>query len=157
MYVYWRNGRSSVESKINNDKIHPGKPHHLKEEHGRLACEQCPRFVSLSGPQSLQRIFAKGECLLSSAARAVEAAERSGRSRGGGRAYGAAHALLQTGALTWCRVCGAYSEKRIQQLLGTCTGPAGKGPRQSQLARLLRGRHPASNEVIGAATVPAQH
>ena len=56
--------------------------------------------------------------------------------------FGPGHVLFQSGALTWCRVCGAYGEHRFKALKLPCAGAAGKGMRAGQLTRLLRGEHP---------------
>ena len=60
---------------------------------------------------------------------------------------GAGHDLFQSGALVWCRRCGAYGEQRFKSLKGTCQGAAGKGPRAGQLARLVKGEHPLKKGV----------
>ena len=123
-------------------ELHRERPHSLRQERGRLECQECGRFISLGSPQSLQRVLAKSECSSSIACRAAQATPMTRNSTQGGRAYGSAHVLLQTGALIWCRVCGAYAEHRLRDLLDDCEGPAGNGPRQSQLTCMLRRRHP---------------
>ena len=61
--------------------------------------------------------------------------------------FGTGHRLLRSGALTWCRICGAYAQVRLRSLRFPCTGSAAGGPRAGQLARLLRGEHPVRKGV----------
>ena len=55
---------------------------------------------------------------------------------------GIGHDLRRSGALVWCRICGAYGELRFKHLKRACEGEAGNGMRAGQLSRLLRGFHP---------------
>ena len=57
---------------------------------------------------------------------------------------GPGHDLLRSGAIVWCRICGAYGELRFKDLKVLCTGPT-TGMRASQLARLKKGEHPLRN------------
>jgi hypothetical protein len=60
---------------------------------------------------------------------------------------GAAHRLVTTGSVSWCSVCGAYSEKRIRNLAGVCKGKpklttsTGRG-KNKHIKALERGLHP---------------
>jgi len=61
-----------------------------------------------------------------------------------GRAEAAGHVLYRSGNLTWCFLCGAYSEVRMQKLAAQCPGgPAGAGAQQ-RLRLLKDGYHPAT-------------
>ena len=55
---------------------------------------------------------------------------------------GIGHDLRRSGALVWCRICGAYGELRFKAVKGPCKGEASNGMRAGQLSRLLRGFHP---------------
>ena len=72
---------------------------------------------------------------------------------GAAGASGSGHRLMQSGSLTWCRVCGCYGEMRCLALRSACSGSAQGGPRAGQLARLRNGRHPISGEFLGPTTV----
>ena len=70
------------------------------------------------------------------------------RSPASGPRFGVGHVVVRSGALHWCRRCGAYAEHRFKSLKAPCSGPPGKGPRAGQLGRLLRGLHPLTREPI---------
>ena len=58
------------------------------------------------------------------------------------------HSLLKSGTLTWCGICGAFSESRVGRLKLTCKGPPprqlGSGGVRAQLERLRAGKHPVT-------------
>ena len=58
------------------------------------------------------------------------------------------HTLLKSGTLTWCGICGAFSESRVGRLKRTCMGPPprqlGSGGVRAQLERLRAGKHPVT-------------
>ena len=70
------------------------------------------------------------------------------RSPASGPRFGVGHVVVRSGALHWCRRCGAYAEHRFKSLKAPCSGHPGKGPRAGQLGRLLRGLHPLTREPI---------
>ena len=65
------------------------------------------------------------------------------------------HALLVTGSVTWCRVCGAYADARVRGLRGRCSGPPLRrgGSGRTSIRRLMAGCHPLSGEHMGAKTM----
>ena len=82
---------------------------------------------------------------------AITAASTTGRTARAANAstsrFGSGHRLYKSGGLTWCSICGAYAAERFKALKKPCQGPAGKGPRAGQLARLLKGEHPLRRGV----------
>ena len=70
------------------------------------------------------------------------------RSPASGPRFGVGHVVVRSGALHWCRRCGAYAEHRFKSLKAPCSGPPGAGPRAGQLGRLLRGLHPLKREHL---------
>ena len=133
--------RSTVE--LCSLALHNESPHCLEVSNGSVRCSICNRHVTAGGTGSLAKIFAASPCRGDVATRAVDANDTPQRSQAG-----QGHHLYQTGALTWCRRCGAYSAERLNGLGRQCVGPS--SARASQLARLQAGRHPLSNEVLGA-------
>ena len=55
---------------------------------------------------------------------------------------GTGHDLRRSGAMVWCRICGAYREMRFKALKVACSGRASSAMRAGQLGRLLKGFHP---------------
>ena len=133
--------RSTVE--LCSLALHNESPHCLEVSNGSVRCSICNRQVTAGGTGSLAKIFAASPCRGDVATRAVDANDTPQRSQAGQGLH-----LYQTGALTWCRRCGAYSAERLNGLGRQCVGPS--SARASQLARLQAGRHPLSNEVLGA-------
>ena len=62
---------------------------------------------------------------------------------GNARIHGS-HAILVTGPLYWCRVCGKYADIRSRGLARPC-GPPSKWGRQC-MSFLARGLHPESKK-----------
>ena len=60
------------------------------------------------------------------------------------------HVLYSTGSLVWCSQCGCYGDARVRNLRGACRGTAGKLEFRRQ--RLLKGRHPFTNEILEGQT-----
>ena len=60
------------------------------------------------------------------------------------------HVLYSTGSLVWCSQCGCYGDARVRNLRGACRGSAGKLEFRRQ--RLLKGRHPFTNEILEGQT-----
>ena len=134
--------------------LHPERPHSLQLALGRLACQHCTRYISQGCPQSLQNLFARSECLGSIASRVRQAAGVDSDNQQGGRQFGSAHVLLQTGALVWCRRCGLYAEQRMKGLLLPCRGL--EGAHHYQLKMLMQGCHPKTSERLGGEAVLAR-
>ena len=110
---------------------------------GMWECDACKRHSSFKAAESTQRSFAKSPCL----GRLVERARDIATITSAVDGFGRGHVLMQTAAVTWCRVCGAYGESRIRNLRKPCDGPAG-GAKESQLRRLLAGIHPVSGQPL---------
>ena len=66
------------------------------------------------------------------------------------------HSLLKSGTITWCGICGAFSESRVGRLKRTCMGPPprqlGSGGVRSQLERLRAGKHPVTMRPLPPTT-----
>jgi hypothetical protein len=132
-------------------------PHELCEKFGRVECQRCCRYSSMCAAKASLRVFAASPCLGSFTERAFAAADAA---VGDGRAVAADragdsehkqwrnHTLYRSGPVLWCRVCGAYAEKRLHDLRRSCAGPAAAEQRQSQLGALLAGRHPSSGQPL---------
>ena len=58
------------------------------------------------------------------------------------------HALMQTGDITFCRLCGFYSASRTRGLRQPCV-PITSSSRADRLAQLLAGRHPTKRFLVG--------
>ena len=54
------------------------------------------------------------------------------------------HLLFVTEGILWCKVCGAYTQKRVQQLGGACVGK-----NEARLRWLNAGRHPKTGRKFG--------
>ena len=58
------------------------------------------------------------------------------------------HALMQTGSLVWCLMCGQHSAKIVRGLALRCWGRAHNTTAETGRRRLLRGRHPLRGAEI---------
>ena len=74
--------------------------------------------------------------------------EKTAINRGRDDDHDRLHSLLKSGTLTWCGICGAFSESRVGRLKRTCMGPPprqlGSGGVRAQLERLRAGKHPVT-------------
>ena len=66
-------------------------------------------------------------------------------------AHGHVLMVVNSAALTWCIKCGSYTKIHIKYLGRTCDGTLGSG-KLKVLNRLKGGRHPLTNEPIGASS-----
>ena len=126
-------------------ELHASRPHELLfvPRHGRAAgrweCEACKRHSSFEAADVTQRRFAMSPC----PGRLVERARDIATVTRALDGFGRGHELMLTGAITWCRLCGAYGESRMRKLHQPCNGPA-HGSSATQLRRLSAGIHPVS-------------
>ncbi len=59
--------------------------------------------------------------------------------------------VVNSMALTWCSKCGSYTKTHVKDLGKLCKGAPGLG-KLRELVRLRAGRHPVTNEPVGASS-----
>ena len=104
--------------------------HHSTSD-DRTASSATTAFATQSGGRAGHR---------AQASRAATASYRQCVTPTASHGLGTGHLLLRSGAVVWCRTCGAYGEKRFKALRQPCNGD--RSNRAGQLARMLRGEHP---------------
>ena len=77
------------------------------------------------------------------------------RTRGTGSStvvrIGKGHDVFRSGALHWCRICGAYAEQRFKALKDDCLGPAW-GVQSGTTGKARQGRAPPEGGETAAAS-----
>ena len=115
----------------------PTRGHHI-DQTGRIRrCRHCMRKASSKkGLSKLLLLPCKGS-----------PATQAGAAAGPG---GHPHRLLTDGWLTWCSVCGCWTEGRLLKFARGCAGAPTQAGRDA-LRRLAKGRHPKKDLFIGPA------
>ena len=112
-------------------QLHQEKPHQLELEFDRWACSLCKYHISKYASKESIKAFRASPCPGDIAARAAA-----------NSAQGRQHVLFLSGEVTWCNVCGRYSEKRATALAHkACEGKPSRGG-DGPLRRLRAGVHP---------------
>eukprot|EP00973_Karenia_brevis_P033597 4631812-Karenia_brevis.AAC.1 len=56
---------------------------------------------------------------------------------------------MQAGPVIFCSRCGFYSQTKLAKLQHECRGSPSTNGAKRRLEKLLKGRHPVSNESLG--------